>query len=352
MPSYKDADIALIGVVEERGCKNGEGLSLGADEVRKKLYRLKKGTGLYKIVDLGDLRNGLTFEDTGARLQEVCEILIDSNVLPVVIGGSHALDYAVYKSYEGMDKLVNVLNIDAYLDMNDSRGVEKSESHVQEILVHEPNYLFNYSHLGYQSYLVEKSAISTLEMLYFELIRLGELRSNISETEPVVRNADMLSFDIAAIRSSDAPGSRKSYVFGLSGEEACQLCWYAGLSEKLSSAGFYEYNPTMDDSQRRTAEVISVMIWYFIEGYYHRKQEKDFKSKEYLKYVVSMPVEPSALVFYKSKLTEKWWMEVPHPHKLESYTRNCIVPCSYADYEKATKGELPERYITAIAKLI
>ncbi len=99
--------------------------------------------------------------------------------------------------------------------------------------------------------------------------------------------------------------------FGLTGEEACQISWYAGLNEKLSSIGFYEYNPSFDDAQRKTAAVIATMIWYFVEGYYHRKNEQNFRSNDFLKYTVSMPVEPEVITFYKSKFSEKWWVEVP-----------------------------------------
>ncbi|HSK12544.1 MAG TPA: hypothetical protein VK907_04965, partial [Phnomibacter sp.] len=45
---------------------------------------------------------------------------------------------------------------------------------------------------------------------------------------------------------------------------ACQICWYAGLSNKLSSIGFYEYNP-LEDSKGQTASVIATMIWYLVE---------------------------------------------------------------------------------------
>jgi formiminoglutamase len=93
------------------------------------------------------------------------------------------------------------------------------------------------------------------------------------------------------------------------------------------------------------------MIWYFIEGFYHRKNERDFKSNDFIKYSVSMPVEPEVITFFKSKFTEKWWMEVT-PQNTNRYSRNSIVPCSYSDYQTAQKGEIPERYITTLAKII
>ena len=352
MPDYKDADIAIIGVEEERGTVINKGTSNGSHEIRKKLYELKKGYGAYKIVDLGTLRSGVDHDETLGRVKEVCQILVEKNVLPLIIGGSHDLDYGQFQAYEGMDKLISLLNIDAFLDMEEGISQPAHQQHIHKILMHEPNYLFNYSHLAYQSYLIDQNAIALLEKLYFEAYRIGHLRSNISEMEPIIRNADMLSFDITSIKSSDAPANANAQPFGLTGEEACQICWYAGLNEKLSSAGFYEYNPEMDDSRKKTASVVATMIWYFIEGYYHRKNEQNFKTNDYLKFVVSMPTEPETLNFYKSKLSEKWWMEIPFPMGKEKYARNCIVPCSYSDYEIATKGDVPERYINTHAKLI
>ncbi len=352
MPDFKGMDIAIIGIEEERGTLDNKGVARGANEIRKKLYSLKKGTGKYKIADLGNLRNGVDLSETTGRLTEVCQVLIQNNVLPIIIGGSHDLDYGQYQAYEGMEKLVSFLNIDAFLDMEEGVSEPENQRHIHKILLHEPNFLFNYSHLAYQSYLIDQNAINILEKLYFEAYRVGHLRSNIAEMEPIIRNADLLSFDISAIKSSDAPGNALAQPFGLTGEEACQICWYAGLNEKLSSAGFYEYNPDKDDAARKTASVVATMIWYFIEGYYNRKKEQNFKTNDYLKFVVSMSGDPDALVFYKSKLSEKWWLEVPYPQGKDKYARNCIIPCSYSDYQLATNGELPERYINTHAKLI
>lgn len=352
MPDYKNAHMAIIGIKEERGNLENVGAAQGADEVRKKLYRLKRGNGTYRIVDLGNLNIGHDLNETYTRLSEVCRILLESNVLPILIGGTHDLDYGQYCGYETLEKLVSFLNVDAFLDLEDQENSPENRKHIHKILLHEPNFLFSYTHLAYQSYLIDPLSVAVLEKLYFEAFRIGQLRTNIQEIEPAIRTADLLSFDITSIRSSDAPGNANAQPFGLTGEEACQICWYAGQNEKLSSIGFYEYNPRWDDEHNKTASVIATMIWYFIEGYYHRKNEQNFRSNDFLKYTVSMPVEPETLSFYKSKFSEKWWMEVPYPGGKEKYARNSIVPCSYSDYQTAVKGEVPDRYINTVAKLI
>ncbi|MCC5920891.1 MAG: formimidoylglutamase [Cyclobacteriaceae bacterium] len=352
IPSLKDMDIVLIGLPFSEGNPLNLGCEAGPDKVREKLYDLYKGFGSYQIADLGNLRAGMSQKDTMERIREVCAYFIDMETLPILIGGSHDLDLAQYQAYDDMEKLITVIGIDAFLDMTQRSADDKGSSHLQRILLHEPNFLFHYSHIGHQSYLCDPDALNALEKLYFDTIRIGEIRRNIGEVEPVIRQGDMLSFDITAIKSADAPGNKRAQAFGLSGEEACQLSWYAGLSEKLSSAGFYEYNPSADDEQYKTASVVATMIWYFIEGFYHRQKDLSFKSQDILKYVVPLPEEPASLTFYKSKLSEKWWLEVPYPKNTTGFERNCIIPCSYSDYQIALTGEVPNKYVQIHSKLI
>jgi formiminoglutamase len=351
MPDLKNTDIAIVAIKEHRGENSGEGIEQSADAIRRKLYGLSKGLGKNNIVDLGNLRNGPTAEDTVLRLKEVVQSLLEKDILPIIIGGSHDIDYGQYMAYEAFDKMISVLGVDSSFDLEDDKKAAEADRRLHRILVHQPNYLFNYTHLAFQTYLVDQQALNIVEKFYFEAVRLGVLRESIDEMEPSIRQADMLSFDMSALSSIYAPGGQHSQVFGLTGEEACQICWYAGNSEKLSSAGFYGYNPLKDDIRSSTAMVTATMIWYFIEGYYHRKDDIHFREKDYTKYVVSMNNQPSTITFFKSQSSEKWWMEVPYPGGKAKYSRNSIVPCSYKDYETATKGDIPERWMTTHAKL-
>jgi len=354
MPEIDDKDIAIIGLQESRGAEEGnqDGIARSATEIRKSLYQLKKGAGNFRVVDLGNFRNGPELEDTYQRLQEVCAHLMEQNILPLIIGGSHDLDIGQYMAYENQDKIITLLNIDNKLDLTDPKTGIPSQSHVHRIFKHDPNFLFNYYQLGHQSYLVEEKETELLEKLYFEVVRLGMVKENIKELEPIVRDADMVSFDISAIQAHYCPGATDAKVYGLTGEEACQICWYAGLNDKLSSIGFYEYDVARDTEDRKTAFVLATMIWYFIEGFYNRKGDKNFRSNDYLIYEVALGGEPSTIRFYKSKISEKWWMEVPHPEETSGFLRSRMVPCSYSDYQMAQSGEVPHRWITTYSKMI
>lgn len=347
-PEWRQADIALIGINEVRGtgAENNPDTK-PADAVRNQLYYLKKGTGRYKIADLGNLLPGITLEDTYLRIKEIVENLINNHTLPVLIGGSHDLDYGQFMAYEHLDKAINLVSIDSHIDMSEELGVPPHQQHLAQILMHEPNYLFSLSQIGYQSYFVEQEVAVTLEKLNFETVRLGQVHTNIQEVEPVVRHADLISFDIRAIKHNDAPGYEPANPFGLTGEEACQLCWYAGLNDSLTSFGIYEYNPALDIRQV-TATTISVMLWYFIEGFYHRKHEVDFTSNKFLKYAIGFHDNPNKMVFYKSKVSDKWWMEV-EPLRHDKQPK--VVPCSYEDYLLAAKGEIPNRWILTQSRM-
>jgi formiminoglutamase len=347
-PDWKSSEIAIIGITEDRGTEN-KNIDSAPDEVRKKLFKLNKGTGHNKICDLGNLRRGVSLNETYLRLKEVCDILIQHQIFPLIIGGGHDMDLGQYYGYETSGKLINLLNVDAWIDINNEEQLYSNGDHIHKIIVREPNFLFHYAHLAYQSFLNDSESINILEKLHFETYRIGVLRENIEDMEPVVRNADMLSFDISSIKSSDAPGNIYAQPFGLTGEEACQLCWYAGLSTRLSSAGFYEYNPHLDHNGH-TASIMATMVWYLIEGFANRNNEHDFNSSHFVKYIVSLPQEPHKIVFYKNIKSEKWWMEVLSLARPQLPPINTMIPCSYKDYTAAIKGEIPNRWMLAQTK--
>jgi arginase family enzyme len=351
-PDWRSADMAILGVQEIRGGKEGEAPTTAAGSaaraVRQRLYNLNKGTGRCRIVDLGNLRSGISLDDTYLRLKEIVEVLISHNTIPIIIGGTQDLEYGQYLGYEHLERPVNMVTVDSSVDMTEDVDVALNKKQLRQILMHEPNYLFSLGQIGYQSYLVEPEVMATLEKLHFEAYRVGEVHQKVQEMEPVVRVADLLTIDISAIRHQDAPGYEPANPFGLTGEEACQLCWYAGLNDNLTSLGIYEYRPELDE-RNLAAMTIATMIWYFIEGYYHRKNELAFNSKQFTKYAVAFNHDnPERMTFYKSKSGEKWWLEV---EPLSSEKGSRIVPCSYEDYLQAIEGEVPNRWILTQARI-
>lgn len=347
MPSLEGVQMAIIGVQEARGNDQNPGSAHGADYIRQELYRLYAPEGDLQIVDLGNIAAGHTLADSQVALKEVCWSLIKQQIIPIILGGSHDLAYGQYLSYAQYDSTIDLAAIDARFHLED-QGEDASvnaRNFLFKVISHQPSHLFNYVNLGYQTYLVNKEEVRLLEKLFFDAVRLGEVRSQLDEAEPHLRAADMLYVNVSAIRKADAPGNPLGSPNGFFAHELCQLTRYAGLSDKLTSIGFYEYDPT-SDRQLLTAATLAQAIWYFIDGFQNRMNDlPKVKNRTFIKYTTTLKAGKHDLVFYKSKKSGRWWMEVTLPPvKGSKKERTHLVPCSYNDYLLAGKDELPDKW--------
>jgi arginase family enzyme len=279
--------------------------------------------------------------------------LVGQNVIPVIIGGSQDLTFANYQAYQSLGQIINIVAVDPIFDLGKTEHELTAQSYLSEIILHQPNFLFNFANIGYQSYFIDQDALALMKNLFFDTYRLGIVRQNLEEVEPIVRNADIMSFDVSSIRKSDAPGNINATPNGFYGEEACQIVRYAGLSDKLSSIGFYEVNPDLD-VHGQTSHLVAQMIWYFMDGFYQRAQEFPFRNEDdYIRYRVTITDHKEEIVFYKSKRTDRWWMEIPLPAEQKlKYERHYLVPCSYQDYQTACNNDIPDRWWMVYQKLL
>jgi formiminoglutamase len=346
-------DAVILGVNEGRNALNNQGCNEAPDQIRKYLYQLFQGKKQLRIADLGNILAGEKINDTYFAVTSSISGLLAAGVIPIVIGGGQDLTYPVYLGYEERGRVINLACVDARFDCSLNKDLVNSQSYLSKIIFRKPSFLFNFSNIGYQTFFVGQSEITLLDRLYFDAIRLGKVRENIAETEPTIRNADFLAVDISSVRQSEAPGNGNASPNGLFGEEACQLTRYAGLSSKLSCIGFFETNPALDH-RGQTAHLVAQMIWYFFEGLANRISDYPGEDKTgFIKYIVSASGHNANLVFYKSKKTDRWWMELPVSIEKEaSLSRHVMVPCSYNDYRLAGNNEIPDRWWKAYQKLM
>ncbi len=352
-PSIERNSIVLFGVCEDRGSNTRELKCHNAPNlVRDELYKLYNHFGLTKIYDLGNINAGATTADTYFAVSQVIQELIKINCIPLIIGGTQDLTYANYLAYQALEQVVNIVNIDARFDLGKETDELKEYSYLSKIVMHQPNFLFNYSNIGYQSFLNSSEDILLMQKMYFDVHRVGTIQKNMEEAEPILRNADIVSFDINAIRRSEAPAGNNNSPNGFNGQEACQLARYAGASDKVTSFGIYNVSPVLDEHST-TAALAAQIIWFFIDGVGIRKNEMPSPvNANFMRYHVTIEDGNHQLEFYKSKQSEKWWMAVPYPpDKRLKFERHTNVPCSYNDYLKATHNELPDKWWETYQKL-
>lgn len=352
-PDTDEMDIAILGVREDRRSINNQGCALAPDQIRKSFYNLFPGDFKVRIADLGDIKQGHRAEDSYFAVKSVVAYLVSNQILPIIIGGSQDITYANYLAYESIGQIINIASVDSEFDIGESENDIDSRSYLSKIIMHKPNFLFNFTNIGFQTYYVNQDAIRLMKNLFFDAYRVGEIRANLREVEPLVRNADLLSFDISSVRYSDAPANGNASPNGFYGEEACQIVRYAGLSEKLTSIGFYEINPSFDQNNQ-TANLVAQMIWYFLDGYCRRVREFPYKDqKNFIKYHVKVDGQKDELVFFKSKVSDRWWMEINCPSDIKlKYERHYLVPCSFKDYQIACENDIPDRWWQAYQKLM
>lgn len=333
-PDLDDAALVIVGCGEQRGSGIIGPESRAADAVRKEFYKLFFWHTDVRMADIGNIRAGASFADSYAALKMIVKELTDQGKTVVILGGSHDLTLGQYQAYAQKRRLIEACCIDSMIDLNVDSPFA-NENFLMDMLTGEPNYIRHYNHIGFQSYFVHPRMLETMDKLRFDCYRVGHVKESIEEMEPVIRNSDLLSFDISAIASAYAPAN-KITPNGFNGEEACILMRYAGMSPAVSSIGIYGYQPQHDVNEQ-TAKQISHMLWYLVDGRSRGHRDAALDEREsFTEYHTAFAEVDTT--FLQSRRTGRWWMQLPDKK---------FIACSYKDYMLASSNEIPERWLRA-----
>jgi len=336
MPDLAGVDIVIVGINEFRG----DGFVAeenAADAIRKQLYQLYYWHKDVTIADLGNVKCGTSLADSYAALKTVLGELLQLDKIVIIIGGSHDNTLAQYYAYKDLKRIIEATVIDATIDLR-SESTVRSMNFLMEMLTSEPNVIRHYNHIGFQSYFVHPGMLETIDKLRFDCFRVGKVKENIEDMEPVIRNADMVSFDIRAIQHAHAPANYFT-PNGFTGEEACMLMQYAGMSNNISTIGIYGYRHELDNNAL-TAKQISHMLWYLMDGILKGKQESRLTEQHNFNEfrIAFAEVETT---FLQSKKTGRWWVQLPEGN---------YIACSHHDYIIASQNDIPERWLRAVER--
>lgn len=342
IPEIPSNGLVMVGVGEDRGAEFNAGCDQAPDQIRRYLYQLAVPHNDTRIVDLGNIILGQTTEDTYYAVSEIVAAVLKEGSTLILLGGSQDLTFAAYKGYEQLNRIHNITSIDSRFDLENNDEVT-SRTWLRNIIMQTPNFLFFNSNIGYQTHFVGQDYIKLMDDLKFDAYRVGEIQHDMTRAESLIRNTDLLSVDIGAIRQSDAPANGYPSPHGFYGEEFCQMMRYAGMSNKTNCLGIFEINPQYD-IHGQTVHMAAQGLWYFIEGYYCRKQDNPQLFPENCKHFIVKMQEPDIDIdFYKSKLSDRWWVRVPCENEdLQAiYSQHLMLPCTYSDYQQAMQGEVP-----------
>jgi arginase family enzyme len=341
--------IAMLGIPEGRNSP-GPGTMRAPDAIREQLYRLARVPGKTKIIDLGNMKRGVTFDDTIAGLSDILVFLISKNIFPVIIGGCSALVIAIDKALTSLNSKYTLAAIDPRIDMINDKREPDSLNYLNAIIHNHKSTFSHYINIGYQAYLNDQQVINRFLKRKSELVRIGDVRKAIHLTEPLLRDTDAAVFDISAVRQSDAPGTTSPSPNGFFGEEICLLSRYAGISDSMKVFSLFEVNPELDPSGQ-TSGLAAQVLWFFLESFSQKQYETPVLSNSapgrFIRYHVKITDLTDDLIFIKSNLTDRWWMELPSPGD----DRRLYIACSHEDYLKANRNEVPERWVQGMERI-
>lgn len=338
----KKGDVVIFSVNETRNISGSQHANF--DQIREEFYGLFRGNWTTNIVDLGNVLPGASVGDTYFAITKLVSYIHEKEAISVILGGGQDLVYANYRAYPQEGDMVNIVNIDSKFDLGNVESPISNTSYMGKIVVDKPYNLFNYTNLGFQSYFVAPEEVDVMERMFFDAFRLGAVSSDISKTEAVIRDADLVSVDLNVVEAAFYGVSPN----GFSGKEICALCRYAGISDRLTSFGIYEFDAKM--CAPASTMLVAQMLWYFIEGVSSRWNELGGVDElDVVQYQV--PVEDEVLVFYKSQLTGRWWLDLSTFEKEDNkLVHGTLLPCTSQDYADACNQKIPERWYKARMK--
>ena len=316
-----------------------------ADRVRGQLYRMARPAQAVDLVDLGNARR-----PEGVFNAPVMQELLAAGVTPLFIGREADRCLAQYYGYHQAQFLTNLVVVDDRLRFQ-ARDVPGAKRYLDHVFDLTPVRLFHLAVLGYQTHYNDPAALEYLHQHHFEFYRLGAIKYEIEESEPVLRDADAVVVQLSALKAADAPAQEPLGASGLDSEDACQLCRYAGMADKVTSFGVYGYYAERDASAR-TADAVAQMCWYFVEGFANRKYDFPVSTEGLTEFVVEMDGPGKSLTFYKSERSGRWWLLMPYDLDGRDGQRHQYLPCTYADYQRACAHELPDRLIEAYKRFV
>ena len=265
----------------------------------------------------------------------VAEELSELGIRLLILGGSQEMTVPFLR---GLNREVTELVIvDDRIDNCDNKINSADESFINSLPLGT-----SVSLIGSQSYFIGEQWHDLLaEGTSGEILNLGQIRADFKELEPLIRKAALISFDFGSIKASEAPGQYRLSPNGLTGEEACQIAWYSGISTTPSWFALFGYSSSFDPGMNG-AMMAAQICWYFINGASKKLDEEPVdEATNFEHYHVAVDGLEEPISFLVHPISKRWWMEVP--------SEDCTlfpfrIPCSKKDYRKACKNEISEKW--------
>ncbi len=334
--------MAIVGISDNRHIEkinNQQNKTL--QQIRQHLFEILLPNSKL-LVDLGDLIEGKTVKDSYYALSQVITTLHSKQIIPLIIGSGDDYIYGIHLSLKELNKNMKHVHVDYQFDNKQNRTK----------VIDRDNYFFHASKLektiseisilGTQAYYSDSEDFSKNNNIMFSSHRLGWIRQNLFDSEPLLRNAHIVTCDMNSIKISDNPANYLGMPNGFYAEEICQLAWYAGYSGQTSVFGVFNYFSDFD-FRDTGSKLISQIIWHFIDGYMQNPSENPENGlKNFEQLHVFCEIISTDLLFIKSKKTNRYWLMIENR---QEKTKSIFLPISKNDYLEAASNRISDQII-------
>lgn len=324
-----DIDIAFLGFPFS---EDNQRDSYFADAVRSELANLSQVREDLSILDLGNIKQGKSVNDSLVALRDVLYFLREQNIFVITISNCNHVKKAFLESTNTISN-PNLVEIDSRFSIITTL----------EYLPDDYQKKINYTNIGYQTYYILQRELNWLKDNHFNAYRLGDVRTDLSEIEPAIRNSSTINISLNALKCQEAPGQQDVSPNGFYSEEMCQLAKYSGAADNLKIVNISDFS---HNTGLQTIRLTAQIIWFVIFGYTIRVTENPTQDPHIKKFNVGQKVRGDNLVFYKSDKTDRWWVEIP----INDQEENVILPANYKDYIDACNQQIPDRWLKAMQK--
>ncbi|MHA1244156.1 MAG: agmatinase [Candidatus Heimdallarchaeota archaeon] len=289
--TLEDIDFAIIGVPSDAGASFRTGQRDGPASIRKVSSLLRNHNPILNIspfdylsgVDYGDLPVVPGYiEDGYERITESLHPIIDAGIIPVLLGGDHAITLPELRAIVKTHGPVALVHFDAHSDTSDeyfgrpyNHGTPFARAVEEKLLLVDKSIQVGLRGSTYSEDHLDIPKDMGFDVITMEDIQKIGIKKTIQQIVNRVGQAKVfLTFDVDVVDPAFAPGTGTPEIGGLSSREAVELI--QGLKE-LNFIGFdvVEVLPAFDPSEI-TAFLAANIVFEFLSIIAYSKS-KSFK---------------------------------------------------------------------------
>lgn len=276
---------AFIGYCSDEGIRKNKGrvgAAKGPDSIRKELAKLP--CSFVKDVELFDAGNifpdNLTIEETQDILSKAVAKILDLNLFPIVLGGSHEIAFGDYNGIlkhltsHNQKPSIGIINFDAHFDIRPYPDGSSSGTAFRQIadLNRKEGLRYSYFCIGVQKHSNTIDLFKTAKKLGVDYILAKDIInssdwSTFEKLDDFIKLQDNIYITICAdvFSSAYAPGVSAVQPLGLDPEKVLKLIKYIVKSDKVVCFDIAEVSPRFDQDSV-TASLASVLIFAFVNA--------------------------------------------------------------------------------------